>query len=346
MKKHGPLSDQPRVTPNEWKIMVAATRAWSIRELARISGLPVSTVHRTLRRLEEKVKICPLFDFKEINLLPVFVAFRRLDIKNAPPFTFSIRDIYNIGGAYTLVGGLVPVPYVDKYVESFGEEPLFVVRGYEWLRWHPEGGLSTYLPDEECMAPVFNFDRARKRYDYPLEVWRGDLSAPDIYDLILIQGRMYDAFARPLKIYKSARKLHPDLPEVSEQVLSYHFNRHVKRLWRGNAPILLMDVQYVPIRVFYFRGKDAPVFARLLSQLPGAFSATIDVDGALVVGQFPCSYDENVMKEAVGFDLEMPFGYFVQSSSDSRRVKPCFWLWVEEGRWVFNEEMRVPIVEA
>lgn len=346
MKKRGPLRDQPRVTPSEWKVMVAATRAWSIRELARISGLPVSTVHRTLGKLAEKVKICPLFDFRRINLLPVFIIFPRLDIKKAPPFTFSIRDIYNIGGAYTLVGGLVPVPYVDRYVESFEEEPLLVVRGYEWLRWHPEGGLSEYLSDEECVSPVFDFGSARKMYDYPLEVWSGDLSAPDIYDLILIQGRMHNAFARPLKVYRAARKMHPHLPEVSEQVLSYHFNRHVKSLWRGNALILLMAVQRVPVRVFYFKGRDAPVFARLLSQLPGAFSATIDVDEALVVGQFPCSYDENVMREAASFDLEMPYGYFVQSSSDLKCARPCFWLWVEEGKWVFNEEMRVPIVKV
>jgi len=35
----------PRVKPIEWKFMKAITKAWTLREAARISGLSVSAIH-------------------------------------------------------------------------------------------------------------------------------------------------------------------------------------------------------------------------------------------------------------------------------------------------------------
>jgi len=166
-----------------------------------------------------------------------------------------------------------------------------------------------------------------------------------VYDLVLLFGRMRDPFARPLKIYREARLVwDPSLPEASEQVLSYHFTRHLKAMWRGNTAIVFADMERVPVRIFYFEGRDAPLFARILCQLPGAFTAMVDSGKALVVAQFPCSYDEHIMREADGFKVEMPY-YFVQSSSDMRGVTPLLWRYVEGRRWVFKEELRVPVVQ-
>ena len=147
-----------------------------------------------------------------------------------------------------------------------------------------------------------------------------------------------------MRIYKEARKRDPSLPQTSEQVLSYHFTKHVKAMWKGNTAIVFNDMKLVPVRIFYFEGKDAPTFARILCQLPGSFTARINVDKALVIGQFPCSYDEYIVSEAEHFDIEMPFSYFVQSSKDMRTVIPGLWKCVEGKKWVFKEELNLPII--
>ena len=114
-------------------------------------------------------------------------------------------------------------------------------------------------------------------------------------------------------------------------------------MWRGNTALIFADMRIVPIRIYYFEGRDAPLYARLLCQLPGAFSATIDVNKAVVIAQFLCYYDEHIMCEAEGFRVEMPYGYFVQSSINIARIIPKYWQYVENKKWVFREELAVPL---
>ncbi len=345
VRKSDYLGGLPRITPTEWRFMNAVTRAWSLREVSRISGLSVSTVHRVLKRFYAKGRIYFMVDYKRLNLLPLCAIFPRLDVNEMPPFTVAVRTLYNFG-EYTLVTALVPPPFVDKYLASFDKEPIVVVRGYERLSWRPDGGLTKYSPEKELLEPVFDFEGARKRFMYPVEKWEGSLKAPDIYDLVLLQGRLKNAFARPVKIYREARKRTPELPPASEQVLSYHFNRHLKPIWKGNSAVVYADMKQIPMKIFYFEGRDAAVFARILCQLPGFYSAIIEGRKAMLSGQPPSSYEEAIMREAGSFDVEMPLGYFVQSSSDISKVVPYFWRFVERGRWVFREEEKVEIIRA
>ncbi|RLE75713.1 MAG: hypothetical protein DRJ56_05285, partial [Thermoprotei archaeon] len=90
--------------------------------------------------------------------------------------------------------------------------------------------------------------------------------------------------------------------------------------------------------------KDAPALARALCMLPGAFGAVVEPRRALLIAQFPCSYDEHVMRGVEGLDVEL-VRYFVQSSTDMRRVVPMLWRCVEGRRWAFKEELRVPVVQ-
>jgi len=247
-------------------------------------------------------------------------------------------------GCYTLVTALIPPPLVDKYINCLNVEPLLAVKGYEYIRWTPLSPLSRYNPEKKSILPIFDFESVKGLYNYSVERWNRGLLAPDVYDLVLLWGRIRKPFARPLKIYKEAKeKWDPSLPEISEQALSYHFTKHLKAMWRGNTAIVLSDMRTVPVRIFYFEGRDAPLFARVLCQLPGAFFATIDSGKALVVAQFPSSYDEHIMREAESFEIEMPY-YFVQSSTDMRRVVPLLWKYVEGKKWIFKEELYVPVL--
>jgi len=332
----------PEIKPTEWKFILSITRAWTLREAARISGLSASMIYKVASEFYKKGRIRFLFDLKKANLIPLALIMPKLNIDKVPPFTVAIRDIYNMG-LYSFITALVPPALIKKYIDWFNIQPLLIVRGYEYLRWTPLSPLSKYDSKTKAILPVFNFEDIKKNFSHLVEKWSKGLLAPDVYDLVLLQGRIKRPFARPLEIYREAKSKDPRLPNVSEQVLSYHFTKHVKAMWRGNGVTIFNDMRVVPIRMFYFRGKDAPIFARIISQLPGSFSAIIDVDKALVVGQFPCSYDEHIMRGVEGLSVEMPFGYFVQSSKNVRKVIPRLWKYVEGKRWVFKEELYAPI---
>ena len=333
----------PKISLNEWKVMKAVTRAWSLRDVARISRLPVSTVHNILSNFREKGRLQFLFDQKKTNLLVLVVIFPKFKTNTVPPFTRAIRVVYNMG-SYILVSALIPPAFVEKYLSYFDSEPLVVVRGYEHIRWNPMSPLTKYNPATNTLMPLFNFEPLVKQYNYPVKSWNNGYRAPDIYDLVLLQGRIRNPFARPLAIYREAKELFdPNLPDVSEQVLSYHFNRHVKAVWKGNTALVFTDMRLIPVKIYYFEGKDAPLFARILCQLPGALSATIDVDKAVVIAQYPCYYEAYIMQEAEYFKVEMPCPPFIQSSANIVKVFPLLWKYVENKKWVFKEELAIPV---
>ena len=95
--------------------MKAVTRAWTLHEVAKISSLPVSTVHRMLSNFRVKGRLHFLFNLKKANLLVLLAIFPKLNIKVASPFTRAVRDVYNMG-SYTLVTALIPPPFVKKYL--------------------------------------------------------------------------------------------------------------------------------------------------------------------------------------------------------------------------------------
>jgi len=332
----------PKIKRSEWIFIKAATKAWTLREASRLSGLSISTVHNILKDFYKKGQLKFLIDYRKINLLPLVAIFPKLNLDRAPPFTSTIRKVYYIR-SYTFVSALVPPLFIKKYLNCFNAEPLLVIRGYEYMRWSPLSPLAEYNTEKESVIPVFDFKPVVKQYDYPVEVWSNGYRAPDIYDLILLIGRIRNPFARPLAIYREIKRIDSTIPNTSEQVLSYHFNKHVKAVWKGNTALIFIDTRLVPIKTYYFEGKDAPLFARILCQLPGAFSAIIDIDKAVVIAQYPCNYEAYIMQEAETFNIEMPHGYFIQSDMNMVKKVPELWKYVENKKWVFREELAIPV---
>ena len=239
------------------------------------------------------------------------------------PFMTSVSLVYSLEFKRCyLLTALIPPVFVD-YVSSL--KPLIVVEGYEWHKWRPT--FCEYDSKLKRLVTKLDFDSV-KRYDYEVKVWNRGLLAPDIYDLVLLQGRMKYAFARPLEIYREAKSKDPGLPDVSEQVLSYHFTRHVKSMWAYNSITLYSQH---PTRVFYFEGYGAPALARILSLFPYSIESIVDVDKALVVTQLPSAYDEYVMKLGEHFSIDEHF-YFIRANTVKVDLK--LWKYVEGRRWI------------
>ena len=64
---------------------------------------------------------------------------------------------------------------------------------------------------------------------------------------------------------------------------------------------------------------------------------------AVVIAQYPCIYEAYIMHEAEHFKVEMPYPPFIQSGPSIAKIFPLLWKYVENKKWVFREELAVPL---
>ncbi|MCD6457859.1 MAG: hypothetical protein J7K82_03330 [Thermoproteales archaeon] len=331
------------ITSLEWKVIYNATIAWSTRELARKSELGFSTVRKVLKRFYKKVSIVFIPNFKLLNLLPIAVLAEGdqnvMDLKYTPEFTVAARKVFG-RETYIFYTACLPPIFIKKYINELRAEPLFVVKAYEYLRWRADNEFTQYIPELKTIIPIL--DKILNLYDkslYTIKPWEENDKAPDVIDLAIIQAKMINAFITPGKAIEHARKVYPDFPRVSRQVVSYHYNRHVRNMWLYNAVKLFRDMRQVPIRIWYFEGREAPALAKILVNIPSFFAAFIEQGKSLVVCQPPCPLHLNIYKIISSFDIEMPYGDLVMSPESIARVMPKFWMFARNGRWVWPEKV-------
>ncbi|RLE63781.1 MAG: hypothetical protein DRJ38_06750 [Thermoprotei archaeon] len=331
------------ITSKEWQILNAIRYSWTVRELARKAELPYSTAWRILNSIGKKGKVYFMPNYKNMNLLPLAVITKKdVRITEVSSYTVSIREIYGLKTKRKLIYALIPSPYVNKFIDTLGLDDIIVVRGYEYIRWTANSGFFVYVPNVGVLMPVYgNIEETLPKYAYPVEKYEG-LKAPDKIDLAIIQGKMRDAFMTPSNAIKHAIRVDPSFPRISKQLISYHALKHVKaRYWRGNTINFFYPMDKIPIRIWYFKGRDAPIISRILVSIPSFFTATIDVEDALVIGQPPCYMLEDLYKWIFTLfeDVEMPLGDLVMSSKNIRRFRPRLWMFVDKGKWMWIDEL-------
>ena len=82
-------------------------------------------------------------------------------------------------------------------------------------------------------------------------------------------------------------------------------------MWKGNTAPIYSGMRLTLVKIYYFEEKDAPLYTRILCQLPGAFSAIIELGKAILVAQFSCSYEKHIMRQADTYDIGMPRRYYI-----------------------------------
>ncbi|RLE71961.1 MAG: hypothetical protein DRJ37_03890 [Thermoprotei archaeon] len=327
---------------SEFQIVKNIKYSWTIRELARRSSLSYSKVWRFLQDLKGKGKIYFMVNYRRLNLAPVILITRKKEkIYEMPPYTMSIREIYGLKRQRLLITAILPPDFVRKYLDLLGLEIETHVKGYEYIRWSYNDKFSIYVPNLRIIVPVYgNIEKLAFKYDYPVET-NYTLDAPDIIDLAIIHGKSINVFMTSGEAVNFVRRIDPLFPRVSKQLISYHARKHVKELfWRGNTINFFAPMSSVPIRIWYFEGRDAPIISRILANIPTFFSATIDVEKAVVVGQPPCNMIEDLYKRVFSIfeDVEMPLGELVLSSRSMQRFQPHLWRLVEKGKWMWIDE--------
>ena len=333
----------PRLTAIEWRILEAIPESTTLREVARRSGVPKTTVHRLYREVfPRNIRVRFVPDFRELNLIPLAVGLPgEAWLKYLPPYTRSYRKAYGVGRIIKLVAAYVPPGFLDRYLSEL-PEPLFIVRGFEYEMWRPNPAVM-FVENSGELVPVLP-SLLSAYAGSELEEWGRGLECPDPIDLaILFPKFQVDAFT-PLR--EAASLLASHGIRAPSHVLSYHFRRHVvARLWRYNSITMYCDVGVMPVKAFYLVGREAHNAARALATLPFTFSAIMERGSALVVGQYPPSYYEIIYRLLSQVDAEAPLGELVfDPSPRSLRV---WWMnpleLTVDGEWAWPEAARVRV---
>ncbi len=333
------------VSRKEWRVINAIIDSWSIREIARKTKLPFATVYRIVKNFISKGRIRFIPDYKAMGLLPTYIISVQDDIEEAPVFTRAVRRMWGYK-PLLLISALLPEPFLDRYIRSLNLDVIKVIKGYDYIRWRPDLGGTLYSPSTNRLFPVFSsiIDNYRV-YSEPVKRWRFEGEAPDREDLIIIWGRLKNPFMGASEAVSLARKVDPSIPPLSKQVLSYHLKRHVRKLWLYNSVTLYLDVGINPIRVFYIEGSEAHVIARGLVSLPSFFSAAIDEDKAIVVGQPPNHMFPNIYKMISSMDVELPLGDLILEQQNMVVYFEPLWRYARDGKWVWLEK-KVPVARS
>ncbi len=322
-----------KLSKREWELLNAVVGAWTIREAARRAGIPYTTARKVIMEWKEKGDMAFQVDYQKMNLMPLYI-FTESKPSPEPPLTFSIRRAYWNRPLY-LIHALVPTVYVDKYLEALGEEPITVIKAYSYKRWFP-GSLGTKYNEEAGMVE-YDVEGAiiTGLSERPPPEWERSDKAPDKVDLAVIQGRMKDIFMRPGDALERARKIDPSIPDISRQLLSYHVNRHVLPLWRGNVVNFYYESKETPLTVYLIKGDKAHSAAAALVSMPGFFEAAIDKNKALVIGQPPYRETTAVFEILEKFKVSLEGGAITLHPENLVEKPPYLWKYSEEGKWVW-----------
>ena len=336
------LGEYIRVRENEYKILRKIPVSWNLRELSRISGVPYTTVHRFVRGFRKRGAIHFIPRYEKLGLTEYFLITSLDRVERLPPFTRLSRIAYATGRKMRIIRALVPYTLIEEYKRALNLKIYAEVRGFE-VRFYRPDSPRTFYSDGVIKAlfsqPLEEEVKGEVREWYPVN------KAPDLIDLAVITGKLARGpFIENKAAYELVKRYDKSLPSISKQLLSYHVREHVKKkYWAYNSVNIFVDVNITPFKYYYFEGRDAPIVARLLTNMPFFSFAIIEKNKAVVFGQVPCSLMEKLYMLLSIFDIKMPFGEIVLRLSNFSIYVPVFTRFVEEGRWVWKDLLHTVI---
>jgi len=333
-----------KIDENEWRFISALEESNSISEISKKLRLPYITVYRTYKQLKDRADLFFSINFQKMNLLPVYLFFDNdTNITHVNEFVVSIRQVYGIK-PYKIVYALVPYVYLNNFIKIFDEKPRLIIRGFEFLRWRISSSFAVYLPSEKILLPLFNsWISEIENISYSVNEWKYSDMSPDSIDLMMIMGKYKHPLDSITEVIRRLRKYDSSIPLLSKQLLSYHYRKHVTLYWLYNTVNLYLDANFVPFRLFYFKGREAHIAARILVRLPSFYWALIDINRALVFGQPPGHMFEGLYRILSSFDIDMPLGDLVVSLENISRFIPRLWNYVDSNRWIWRDtRVKVP----
>jgi len=340
-----------KFSKKEWEIIEALPEALTIRELAEKSGVPLATTWRLIKKLYGEGRFHFVVDFRKLGLSQIAVISHfSEDYSEWPYGTLSIRRLFG-KAPYLLHSAIVPEIFVDKYVKSLNADVITVVRSLEHYKWKPNIG-SLHLPEIGLIplmaGRLWDMFFEQKNIKPPASSL-DHVPVPDPIDLaILVKKIQSGPFVKPFEAIKYAVSKDPHFPLVSEKTVSYHYRKHVLPAWQYNTFTPYFPLREVPIRIYYFEGREAPAIARILVNLPYFITALIDTDKSLLTAQAPSWMEETIYQVISSFDVDTPLCHMVMSNESIAMFVPYLWRFLRRKgkgwswQWI-DEKVKVTI---
>ncbi|RLE85559.1 MAG: hypothetical protein DRJ96_07715 [Thermoprotei archaeon] len=294
-----------RLSASEYKVLLAIPRSLTYTEVAKRAGLSPSYANVKVKELARSVWIRFWVDYRAMGLSPTYLlarysekAYKTLASVQVP-FVKRVVRVWAWDGVKLLVEACPPLGLERRFAYSLPIEVLEVwVKEWEARYVPSEGGLTAFRRGElrvrwgELPARVGGM-----RYEWGVR----RVLKVDRLDLLILREKEMFSYTSLSAIAKRLR--------VSQQLVSYHYRRHVRPLWRlnylepklgGGIPViyrlrtadaslslsLLAAFSQVPwlIDAFALQGDERTVVVILDAppeELVAMHSALLSVDGVL-----------------------------------------------------------------
>ncbi|MCD6369481.1 MAG: hypothetical protein J7L38_06785 [Thermoproteales archaeon] len=200
-----------------------------------------------------------------MGLIPSFFLFedRGYDLKDfKKPYVTTIGKVLG-EKEYFFVKATIPQEHLDEYVGIFGAEPELGEIGLIEYYWEPCSPLTIHRRN--------HLDVDLKNF---IEVFEKEASKPQIFtitqrlpvdeiDLYIIKEKMKNPFKSLTSMGKIINR--------SQQLISYHFHKHVYPLWERNSIMIFQNYYRTPLSLHFLEFSDtksARGFAKTLAYLP------------------------------------------------------------------------------
>jgi len=259
-----PRRSVKKFTASEYEIIKAMVTSLSYAEIARKTGFTIPYVSRKVKDMYGKIYYGSWFNFRAIGLTQVFIEadydqrFVEYLSNEKPPYMLSASRLFNGKRDRLLMYFLLPEVYVNKVYDAvpLNSKEIFLPEFY--YRWRPDEAALTRLEGGNIVGDL---DSLPDVYQKPLE--REEPSPArmllDQVDAAIISKLMQNPFTSLVDV---ARIL-----DLRQQVVSYHFLRHVKPLWLYNVVSLDFNPEERPVKVFDIVTASASAAQRLAACL-------------------------------------------------------------------------------
>jgi len=323
-------------------LLLALPRARSLRELARLSRLSLSTVERLVDKMKRdgKFKFVPDDDFFGLARVVAFAP-GDAEIKKVPIGTNYVRCFRTYSGTVKVIGAYVPRALAPNYIADLKKH-------VEIAEHFTSTEYASWIPTAETLAEEVDITKLSEKASLGKAQKDGAIygRVPDDVDMKLLVGKfVYGPFARPAEILIKLSR-HVKIKLLPKQTLSYHYRNHLLPGWRATTYHEYKDEKQVPFVGLYLKGPEAGKVAKVLAMLPYSGVAAISENEAFYMGQLKCGVHPQVAELVTVHDAEAPFGLMFMKFELVSWIPPL-WVFVKkEGKaWSWRWPRRLLLVK-
>ena len=265
------------LSPNEYKILRAIPTSLTYTEVARKSGFSLPYVTSKVRELARALNLRFRVEYRMLGLSPIYVLahYEEYFVKTVKrlggiPYLRGIRRVFSGGKDLMVLDAIPPQGSEDRFVRMLPVRVItYWIKEYD-ARWRPDFTALTAFVDGRIRARWDDFLNVFIRSS-PVQVKREKRTVDD-KDLFIIRVKETYPYVPMSEI---ARRL-----DISQQLASYHYRKHVLPLWTGNYVEAPIDPSY-PQWIFRIKLTDVEIARKLvstLSQIPYTLDAFVPRD--------------------------------------------------------------------